>query len=374
MNARPVPEDDEDDGVPHPRRNAVLCGQDEAEKTLLDAYHSGRLAHAWLICGPKGIGKATLAYRFGRFLLARGGGGEEGGLFGGELATEDHDNLSVAADDPVFMRIAAGGHSDLKTIERQFDEKKGKHKTEIVVDDVRAIGSFMALSAAEGGWRVVIIDSADEMNRNAANAVLKVLEEPPAKAILLLVSHNPGRLLPTIRSRCRKLVLSSLDEMMVAKLLVEKFPDLLASDAEALARLSEGSIGRALDLEIEGGLELYQDLLKLLETLPRLDVVALHALAAKLGRVGADAAFQTFADLLLGWLGRMILAGSKGGQGQGGPEAALNNRLVAASPLASWLEVWEKINHLLARTDAINMDRRQMIITIFLALEKAAIS
>lgn len=361
----------DDEGVPHPRRNADLYGHEQAGKTLLDAFNSGRLAHAWLLCGPKGVGKATLAYRFARFLLAQGGGADNG-LFGGDLRQDESDGLYVAADDPVFNRIAAGGHADLKAVERRFDEKKNRYKTEIVVDDVRSIGSFMSLTAAEGGWRVVIIDSADEMNRNAANAVLKVLEEPPARAILLLVSHNPGRLLPTIRSRCRKLALSNLDEDVVTRLLVDRYPDLPPDDAVALARLSGGSIGRALDLEIEGGLELYRDLLGLLESLPRLDVAALHGLAAKLGRAGGDAAFQTFANLLLGWLGRMILSASKAGQGRGGAEESLNNRLAAATPLASWLEVWDKINHLLARTDAINMDRRQMIITIFLALEKAA--
>ncbi|NQU56319.1 MAG: DNA polymerase III subunit delta' [Rhodospirillales bacterium] len=372
MNAKAVP-DDEEEGVPHPRRNVDLFGHAQAEKTLLDAFNSGRLAHAWLICGPKGIGKATLAYRFARFLLAKGGdGGADNGLFGNDLAVDEQVSLNVAADDPVFIRIAAGGHADLKAIERQFDEKKGKYKTEIVVDDVRTIGSFMSLSAAEEGWRVVVIDSADEMNRNAANAVLKVLEEPPSKAILLLVSHNPGRLLPTIRSRCRKLTLSSLEENIVTRLLTNQHPDISPDNVAGLAQLAEGSIGRALDLEAEGGLELYRDLLGLLETLPRLDVAALHGLAAKLGRAGGDAAFQTFADLLLGWLGRMILSTSKGTQGQEGAEERLNNRLAAASSLASWLAVWDKINYLLARTDAINMDRRQMIITIFLALEKAA--
>ncbi|MBC8268274.1 MAG: DNA polymerase III subunit delta' [Rhodospirillaceae bacterium] len=371
MNAQVLP--DEDEGVPHPRKNSDLRGHDQAEKVLLDAFNSGRLAHAWLLCGPRGIGKATLAYRFARFLLAKGGEAPaDNGLFGEELPKDDLSSLSVSIDDPVFHRIAAGAHADLKVIERQFDEKKGKYKTEIVVDDVRSIGSFMSLSAAEGGWRVVIIDSADEMNRNAANAVLKVLEEPPAKAILLLVSHNSGRLLPTIRSRCRKLTLSTLDEAVVTGLLSAQHPQMSPDDAGELARLAEGSIGRALDLEEEGGLELYRDILELLESLPRLDVAALHTLAGKLGRAGADMAFQTFADLLLGWLGRMILSVSRGDQGVGSPEQLLNNRLGVSSSLASWLEVWDKINHLLARTDAINMDRRQMIITIFLALEKAA--
>jgi DNA polymerase-3 subunit delta' len=371
MNAQALPADD-DEGVPHPRKVADLFGHVKAERTLLDAFNSGRLAHAWLMTGPKGIGKATLAYRFARFLLAKGGGQADAGLFGGDLPKDDPDSLFVESDDPVFGRIAAGGHADLKSIERRFDEKKGKFKTEIVIEDVRSIGSFFSLSAAEGGWRVIVIDSADEMNRNAANAVLKVLEEPPSKAILLLVSHNPGRLLPTIRSRCRKLGLSALDDSLVTKLLSEHHPEMSDGDALSLARLSEGSVGRALDLEAEGGLELYSDLIGLLETLPRLDVAALHTLSGKLGRVGGDMAFHTFGDLLLGWLGRLILHASKGEQEADTAEARLNERLSSTTPLASWLEVWDKITHLLTRTDAINMDRRQMIISIFLALEKAA--
>ena len=368
MNAQSAAKDD-DEGILHPRRNVELLGHETSENTLLDAYNSGRLAHAWLLSGPKGIGKASLAYRFAKFLLSQGDAG--GGLFGESLPKDEPQSLYLDPLDPVFSRVAGGGHGDLKAIERRFDDKKGKYKTEIVIDDVRSIGHFMSMTSAEGGWRVVVIDSADEMNRNAANAVLKVLEEPPAKAILLLVSHNPGRLLPTIRSRCRKLSLSSLDETIVTRLLSQYYPDMSADDALELARLAECSIGRALDLEAEGGLELYRTLLSLLETLPNLNVSALHAVAAKLGRAGGDTAFHTFGDLLLGWLGRLIISVSKGEQGRG-PEAALNKSLGATTTLASWLEVWDKINHLLARTDAVNMDRRQIIVQIFLALEKAA--
>ena len=357
--------------VRHPRKVTELFGHVEAERTLLDAFNSGRLAHAWLLSGPKGIGKATLAYRFARFLLAKGGGQDGAGLIVGSHPTNDPESLFVEINDPVFDRIAAGGHADLKSIERRFDENKGKFKTEIIIEDIRSISSFFSLSAAEGGWRVVVIDSADEMNHNAANALLKALEEPPSKVILLLVSHNHGRLLPTIRSRCRKLDLSTLDEAIVTKLLIQHHPEMLVGDALSLARMSKGSIGRALDLEAEGGLGLYNDLLSLLETLPHLDVTALHALAGKLGRVGGDMAFQTFGDLLLGWLGRLILRLSKGDCGANSPESRLNERLCSITTLGSLLKVWDKITHLLARTDAINMDRRQMIILIFLALEKA---
>ena len=184
---------------PEPRRNPDLIGHETAEQALIDSAASGRMPHAWLICGPEGIGKATLAYRFARYLLA---GPQPAGLFGaGETG------LYVAPDHPVFRRVAAKGHADLMTVELGADPKTGRMRGEIVVDDVRAVSEFMHMTPAEGGFRVVIVDIVDAMNRNAANALLKILEEPPPQALLLLVCHAPGRVLATIRSRCRKLVL-----------------------------------------------------------------------------------------------------------------------------------------------------------------------
>ena len=190
-----------DIAVTPPRERLKLVGHGEAEQTLLSAFQSGRLPHAWLISGPRGIGKATLAYRFARFLL---NGGSEGGLFGGP------DDLSVPAESSVAHRVAAQAHPDLRVVERTANERTGKLRTEIVVDDVRDLSHFLRLTPSDGGWRIAIVDAADEMNRNAANALLKILEEPPDRAVLLVVSHAPGRLLPTIRSRCRKLVMKPL--------------------------------------------------------------------------------------------------------------------------------------------------------------------
>ncbi|OFX09251.1 MAG: DNA polymerase III subunit delta', partial [Alphaproteobacteria bacterium RIFOXYD12_FULL_60_8] len=268
----------EDTPWPSPRLNGHLFGHETAEAQFLDAWTSQRLAHAWLITGPRGVGKATLAYRIARFVLS--GGGEGGGLFGGPP-----DSLAMDGDHPVFRRIATGGLTDLRVVERGYsDDKQTKLRSEIVVDDVREIGSFLSLTPAEGGWRVVLVDAADEMNRNAANALLKVLEEPPARALLLLVCHAPGRLLPTIRSRCRSLVLSPLDDRAVEDLLTRYRPDMSAEDRRVLTTLSEGSPGRALALEEQGGLELYRAMLGLLSGLPRLDVPALHNFAETVGK------------------------------------------------------------------------------------------
>lgn len=355
--------------APDPRDNHHLIGHDSAERAFLDAWNSGRLAHAWLLSGPKGIGKATLAYRIARFVLA--GGGEGGGLFGG-----GPESLALRPDHPVSRRISAGGHADLKVVERGFaDDKKVKLRTEIVIDDVRGIGGFMALTPAEGGWRVVIIDAADDMNRNAANAVLKVLEEPPRNALMLLLSHSPGRLLPTIRSRCRRLALKPLAEEQVARLLADYRPDLAPDDLTALARLGEGSIGKALSLAGEGGLDLYRELIALLSRLPKLDVPELHAFADRVARPDAEAAWRTVTELLGWWLARLVRAGGRQGRGMSevvAGEGALMGRLLGSADLERWLEVWEKVTALFARTDAVNLDRKQAMLTAFLAIERLA--
>jgi DNA polymerase-3 subunit delta' len=273
----------------------------------------------------------------------------------------------------VFRRVAAAGHSDLMTLEKGSDDK-GKPRSVIPVEDVRRLLSFARMTAGEGGWRVAIVDSVDEMNRNAANALLKVLEEPPPRSMLLLVSHAPGSLLPTIRSRCCQLPLAPLDEAVVAELLGHHLPDLKPEERQALARLADGSIGRALALAAQGGLDLYRELIALLGTLPRLDVPGLHKLAEKWGQGRDPQAFQTGMELLIWWLGRFIRASATG---RPAPEvvpgeADLAHRLLAGRPLAQWLGLWEKISRLFARTEAANLDRKQVVLTAFLDLENAA--
>jgi DNA polymerase-3 subunit delta' len=349
---------------PTPRTTADLRGHEAAEHAFLDAWTSGRLAHAWLICGQRGIGKATLAYRIARFVLS--GGGDGGGLFG-----DAPSSLALGRDHPVFHRVVSGGHADLKVVERGWtDDKKTRMKTEIPVDEVRAIGGFLSLTPAEGGWRVVIIDAVDELNRSGANAILKILEEPPKNALLLLVSHSPGRLLPTIRSRCRRLMMRPLEEDVVVSLLAQHCPDLAESDARAVARLSEGSIGKALALADEGGLTLYREMVGLIGGLPRLDIGALHAFGDKI--VKNEEGFRTLSDLFAGWL---ATAASRAGRDRGAPEvvageADLQRRLVKTAGLDRWVEVWEKTCHLFGRADAVNLDRKLVVVNAFLALER----
>ncbi len=361
---------DETDDIPRPRENPHFQGHDEAEKTLLDSFGSGRFPHAWLIAGPRGVGKATLAFRFARHVLARGGVAEAGGLFGD--APGPAEGLHLDAEDPVFRRVASAGHADLLTAERQKIGDNGKRRTEIIVDDVRAVGSFLRLTPAEGGWRVVVVDSADDMNRHSANALLKVLEEPSPKALLLVVSHNPGRLLATIRSRCRRLTLKPLGDGQVAELLNRYRPGLEAEDARDLARLGEGSIGRALALANEGGLDLYRDMMGMVENLPVIDAAALHALGDRLARPGEEDAFRTATQILQWWLGRLILFGAQAGPPVDGAELGRMEGLIAGRGLDPWLEVWDKTTRLLARAEGANLSPKQVVLNVFFAIENAA--
>jgi DNA polymerase-3 subunit delta' len=333
--------------APAPRANGELLGQDAAERTLLEAYRSGRLPHAWLLAGPRGVGKATLAYRFARFLLS--GGGQGGGLFGEQPA-----GLALGPEHPVFRRVASGGHADLVTVERGVDDKTGKPRSEIVVRDVRSVASFLHMTPGEGGWRIVVVDSADEMNRIAANAILKILEEPPRRALLLLISHAPGRLLPTIRSRCCRLPMPALEDATVTRLLKRYRPD--------------------LDLAAGEGLALYRELVELLTGLPRLDVPRVHALGDRLGRGGDGTAFRVGTELLSWWLARMIRGGACGALPTEvvAGEAALMARLLERRSLAQWLTLWEKWGRLFARAEGANLDRKQVVVTAFLELEALA--
>lgn len=355
---------DAESEIPAPRANPYLIGHAEAEAALFAGWQSGRLPHGWLIAGPRGIGKATLAFRFARFLLAQGAGG--GGLFG--AAPTD---LAVDPENAAARLVTSGGHADLLTIERSYDHEKKRLRGEIVVEDVRELGGFLHLTPGFGGWRIVVVDSADEMNRNAANAVLKLLEEPPRQALLLLVSHAPGRLLPTIRSRCRRLPLGPLGEADVASLLRRYRPGLAEPEIALLVKLAAGSIGRAIELSDETGLGLCRDVSQLLQTLPALDLPAMHGLADRFARASGADAFRSAGEFVTGWLARLAHAAATGdAPAELVPgEGAHMRRLLAGPRLDQWVALWEKVTRLLAGAEQADLDRRQVWIGALTAIE-----
>jgi DNA polymerase III subunit delta' len=354
-------------GVPAPRANPELIGHESAERELRRLVEAGRLPHAILLSGPRGIGKATLAFRFARFLLASG----------------DHSTATAAAEsglaiDPesgVFRRVAAGGHADLLTVERAYDPRRRRLRSEIVVEDAREITNFFRLTAAEEGWRIVIVDGAEEMNRSAANALLKILEEPPRQALLLLVSHSPGRLLPTIRSRCRRFPLVPLPRAPLTKLLRGHRPELTQAEIEPLAALSDGSIGRALELAEAGGLVLYRSVLDLLSQIPQLDIIRLHAFADEISRVDSEDAYRVSGELLLRLLARITATSARrqfGGEEIVGGEDDAMWRIAALVAPARWARLREEIERGFASTDQLNLDRKQTMLGVFFAIQELA--
>jgi DNA polymerase-3 subunit delta' len=327
---------------PDPRANPLLLGHQAAEATLAEAMRSGRMHHAWLITGPEGIGKATLAFRFARRLLA--------GLSG-------DGGLELDERDKVFRRVAAGAHADLLTLERAWDEKRKRTRAEIVIDDVRRVPEFLHLTPAEGGWRVVVVDGAEDINRNGANALLKVLEEPPPRALLLLVCSAAGRLLPTLRSRCRRLRLSALDDATMADLLARYLPDTPEAERDRLATLGEGSIGRALQLAEGGGVSAADLVGGVLDALPDLTATRAHDVADTLGR--DETAFATFMDLLRAAVAAAVRAGARG---RADPE---QSAMLGDRPLAAWVDVWHALTEIQADTEHLHLDKRQAIVAGF---------
>ena len=351
-----------------PRENPELVGQDVAEHILLDAWETGRLPNAWLIVGPQGVGKSTIAYRFARFLLSNRIVRE--GLFNKQLV-----NLTIDPKSENFKMVASGGHPDLLTLKAgDIHPDTGKTTEGIVVAQVRKAVEFMHLTPALGGWRIVIIDPADAMNTNAANSLLKSLEEPPSRAMFLLISNTPGTLLPTIRSRCRLLSVAPLDDTQISKLLIQFAPQIPDDDRSLLLKLSEGSIGKALAINDAGGLKFYREFVRILGTLPKLDVPAVHALGDKLARNNANEDFLTFIGLVERWLTGMIRYAATGlpiMETVPG-EKTIVQIMVGTARLEDWLTVWDKVNHLLSRAINTNLERKQVIIGIFFMLASAS--
>jgi DNA polymerase III subunit delta' len=358
------PEPDRIEGAPHPREARRLFGHAAAEGVLLTGLRSGRLHHGWLLAGPRGVGKATLAWRFARAALAHPPGG-------GLVAPPPPTSLELPADHPVVRRVSAGAEPGLLAIRRGTDEKTGRLRTQITVDEVRRLRDFFGLSAADGGRRVVIVDAADEMNPSAANAILKLLEEPPAGALMLLVAHRPAALLPTIRSRCRMLRLGPLAPDDLAAALAQALGE-APGNPVALAELAGGSVGEAVRLVAAEGLALYARLVALMAGLPRVDRPALHALADEAAGRGAEARFDMvlrLTEVLVARLARAAATGQPPVEAAPG-EAALAARL--RLPAATWARLATEVPARVRAGRAVNLDPAGLLVDMVLRLEAAA--
>jgi len=381
MTDEALPEPDRAEGAPHPRETRHLFGQGAAEAAFLDAHATGRLHHAWMLTGPRGVGKATLAWRIARFLLAAQET-QEDGLFG---APPPPASLDVDPDHPVARRMLALSEPGLfllrrggqGTTEREREKAfaEGRFSNDIRVHDVRELGRFIHFSAADGGRRVVIVDAADELNTQAANALLKMLEEPPARTVMLLVAHQPSGLLPTIRSRCRMLRLVPLEPGDMASAL-DQAGIAPGDDPAVLAELAAGSVGAAVRLVTLDGAALYAEIVALMQGLPRLD----RARALRLAEAAAQRGAETRRDLLFSlidlFLARLARTGATGTPPatEAAPgEAALMARLAPdAARARAWAQVSEETGARARHGLAVNLDPVSLVLDTVLRIQQTA--
>ena len=359
-----LPEADRLEGFPHPRETGLLIGQDAPERTLTTAFASGRMHHAWLITGLQGIGKATLAYRLARHVLARPEERDRSGA-----------SLRIAPRTAAARQVTALSHPGLLLLRRPCDPRTKRFTTSIPVDEVRRVKSFLALTGGQDAWRVVIVDSADELNVNAANALLKSLEEPPQRALFVLICSEPSRLLPTVRSRCRRLECSPLagDDLkraVEAALTAAGIDVPTPEEWQRLEPLAQGSVRRALQLAGSGGLELQRHIEELFAALPDVDWSAAHLLTDQLAVAAHEQRFEAFYDLFLRHLSRLVR--TRAVAAAEAPRHALGERLIPASRLPEWAALWE--GELREKNEAVrlNLDRKALLIGMLGRLEALA--
>ncbi len=373
-------EPDKIEGALHPRATQNLIGHAGAQAHFLHAYTAGRLHHAWMITGPRGLGKATLAYKIARFLLAAPQ--DDGGMFAPAVPT----SLDTPLPPRDEAQLQALSHPRLYLLRRGLNTTESALASQISVGEVRKMTDFFHLSATEGGRRVAIVDDLDLLNESAANAFLKLLEEPPVNVVFLLISHQPARLLPTIRSRCRELRLAPLAPTDLSNALTaargaeagaEGAATVDPDDRTALAELAGGSVGRAFELTNLDGLALYQSLIDLMTGLPRLDRARMHTLADGAAGKGAEARFALLIDLIDLFLARVARAGALAGLAPDAAkgEGALIAKLAARPQTAQgWAQLAQTLGQKARRGRAVNLDPAALVLDMLLAIEAGALA
>ncbi len=358
------------DSLVEPKAMPYCLGHERQEKLFLELFEKDTIPHAMIFSGAAGIGKSTMAFRLARFLLKNGKiDNNQDSLFGGEVLAQDITSLDVAPNDPVFSRIASGGHADLLYIHRHYDSTKGKLDAALKVDALRKIEPFLRKTSSEGGWRIVIIDDADTMNRNAQNAILKILEEPPSNVLIMLIAHRAGMLIPTIRSRARSFAFSPLCHDDMSELLAKQGHALSFSELETLAALSEGSIGQALRFAEGGGLESLALIMEHLGDAPNWNWAKIHPLSMSLASPAQDKEYRMFAELLQ-WVFRQLLFAKA--RGDTSPPDYLQRgnlqKIMDENSLEKLISISDGLKNHFERVDFSNLDKRDAIRGAFLVI------
>ena len=335
-----LPIADRIEGLKQPYEHGLLRGQGEAEERFIEAARSGRLHHAWLLSGPRGCGKATFAFRMARYFL-------QSSRDVISITFDDLDHAS-ASDNPIFKQISHGAHPNLLHMRIPYDEKNKKFKTQLSIEEIRRTHGFFGTTAGGKGWRVAIVDRADDLTISAANALLKILEEPPERTLFFLLSEHPNRLLPTIRSRCQHLALKPLkhDDLIEA---LENATDAMTFDRETLMKhgnIINGSVRRAFHFESQDAGALLQDFNELINQ-DTYDIPKLHRFADNVSARVADEKYVFFIEFLENYLADKVRASD------------------GRTPLVSWAEVWDKVHARISDEERLNLDRKQTVLALF---------
>jgi DNA polymerase-3 subunit delta' len=342
-------------GTRHPRETFEFFGHNGTEKHLLELYRLGRLPHAYLICGLPGIGKATLAWRLARFILANPDSAT--------LALASARNLSVSTANPIAKQIVGLAHPDLVLLRRNWNSKDQKLYNEIRIDDIRSAMNVFQQSSAYGGFKICIIDSTDDLNMEGMNALLKLIEEPPRRSIFLLVANKVSHVLPTIRSRCRHLSLRPLRAADISRIILtlgSPWSAVCDQEREYVSSSAHGSIHDALRLLRDGGPSIANEFEIILANFPVIDWHKVHLLAERITRDDVEV-FDTLHGAVLDWLDRRIWQDSEAGQG------------ACIEKIVQYSVTWDAAKAKLRRTTAFNLQRKSIILALFSELVAVAL-